>query len=239
MYKCSGIDDTVLSMASGPEAAVRTAILKRVIKPDSEKKDFDIKKRLLLAGIAGIGSAGIPLAVSQLIHKKNIVPMKYLIPLSLAAAATGYFAPEHINNIIDFHEHKDNDRLKMEEAPYLFSSQNIANKGREVSGVFENMSKQAAIFNEPVLGTIYKTLKSGLSFKKKTHIGDRLWGYGVKGAVAGAGLYGGYKGYKHLTAPRSGNDYTTFLRNNILAKNIDMSEIPEQDMRLVNELGMR
>jgi hypothetical protein len=58
------------------------------------------------------------------------------------------------------------------------------------------------------------------------------------GTVAGLGA-GGYAGYKAATAPRSRPDYTTFLRNNLIAGNIQPQELNPQDLQSVRQLGMR
>lgn len=85
-------------------------------------------------------------------------------------------------------------------------------------------------------GVILKGLRR---VPKRAPLGEKVWGAVVKGSALGGAGYGGYKLYKNLSRPRSKQDYTTFLRNNIIAGNIKPEELTSTDLESVKKLGLR
>lgn len=72
-------------------------------------------------------------------------------------------------------------------------------------------------------------------------LAHRAWGLGVKAGVGTGAFYGGRAAYRKIKSemnPRSG-EYTTFLRNNMLAGKIQPSELSLPDMESVRRLGMK
>jgi len=70
-------------------------------------------------------------------------------------------------------------------------------------------------------------------------LGERTFGLIAKG-TAGYGLYRGGKAiYNRMGPPRSGANYTTFLRNQTLAGNIQPSELNQSDLISVRRLGLK
>jgi len=250
MYKVSGVENYVKGIISGPTQGLRTEIYKKVIKPDEEKKEEGVKSRLIRAGLTGMLTGGLGYGMAALYHKR--IPMKYLIPASLSAATAAYFFPEHRNEIIDYHRHK-NDKLLKENLSKLHGSEhNIYNKSNEVIDSIKNtieMSKQSSIipFLGRAAGTVTKAgWKAGGAFAKgllpisrTAPLGSRIMGKVSKGVAIGGLGYGGYKGYQAITRPVSESNYTTFLRNNILNGNIKANEITDRDKTQINNLGMR
>ena len=57
-------------------------------------------------------------------------------------------------------------------------------------------------------------------------------------AVGGAG-YLGYKLNKGSKTPKSGRDYNTLIRNNVLAGNISKDELSLRDLQSVRKLGLK
>jgi hypothetical protein len=251
MYKISGIEDSIKSFADKPVYSLRKEIYKKVIKPGEEKKEEGVGSRLVRAGLVGLATAGTLHYLPKLLHRKSL-PLGYLIPGSLSAATAGYFFPEHRNEIIDYHQHK-NDKLLKENLDKLHGSErNIYNRSKEVSGSIKNtieMSKQSSImpFLGKAIGGVAKAgWKTGGAFargllpvSKTAPLGSRVMGKVSKGIAIGGLGYGGYKGYQAVTRPVSESNYTTFLRNNILSGNIKADEITDRDKTQINNLGMR
>lgn len=111
---------------------------------------------------------------------------------------------------------------------------------------------------EAVWGAIASgALKAGLFAARTAGKGGRLWAKGIiapvrsgtfgqrafsvgtKAGTMGAAGYGTYKLNQRANLPTSGHDYTTFLRNNILAGKISPNELSPSDMESVRGLGLR
>jgi len=87
-------------------------------------------------------------------------------------------------------------------------------------------------------GEIRKNPKTG-EIIKKAPIGALAFGTATKAVTAG-GLYAGGKAVANaIQAPRSASNYTTSLRNNVLAGNIKPNELTSTETRGVQALGMR
>jgi hypothetical protein len=254
MYKISGIEQHVDKIVSGPQKGLLREIYKKSIKPGEEKKDEPITSRLLRAGLVGLATAGTTYGISSLLHKNKDkrIPIKYLIPGALMTATAGYFFPEHRNEIIDYHQHKDDKLLKENLSKLNNSERNIYNRSNEVIDSIKNtieMSKQSSIlpFLGRAAGAVVNTagrvgsgfVKGLAPVAKTAPIGQKVRGIASKGvALTGLGI-GAYKGYQAVSRPVSEGNYTTFLRNNILSGNINANEITDRDKSQINNLGMR
>jgi len=241
MNKISFVENIVKSITSKPKYGLRKEIYKKIIKPDEEKKDYNVKERLLIAGLAGLGTTVVTSGISKLLNKKSgNIPLSLIIPFSLSAATAGYFHPELRNATIDFHKNKDKEKLKEELKNVIFSEKNTYNKGTEILNSINKtgMLKQSGLLGNTV-STIGKTVWGGLKFGGNPTGGQKVTRFITKGVALGGLGYGGYKLHSSITRPRSTSNYTTFLRNNILSGNISGNEITENEKKQINELGMR
>ena len=254
MNKLSSIEYNISNIINKPSESLRRNIYKIAIKPESEKKDYNISHRLMLAGLAGGIAAGGGIGISKALKKMNpkIFKGKIKIPAlvlsSLSSAALGYFHPDIRNAVIDYHAHKDEKRLKEDIKQYLNSEKNIRAKGNEVLETYSQnneMSKQSEWVKPVIKGignitsTIGKTIAGGFAFGGKPSIGQKVTRIAVKGTTLGGLGYGVYKGYQAVSRPQSTDNYTTFLRNNMLAGNISSNEITDREKSQINDLGMR
>jgi len=246
----SKIKDRVEDSRSNFESNISRSIAKSFAKPTDEIKDPTLKDRLIhsaLGGIAGVAIAG---------GLSGIFKSKFLTPLNLAGIASamtsGYFIPDIVNTIRE--EVKgdktpgESTRLIRElEEPSRKASRETEDIAKLYSGIFKKSSFIGGAKNivyggiKGTAGLLGKGLfpRTGIKDGVKTPFSRKILSYGVRGgALAGAG-YGGYKGIKHLNAPISGNNYTTFLRNQILAGNVNQGELSQRDLVAVRKLGMR
>jgi len=241
MYKTAISLSNIKDFYDKPKYGLRNEIYKKIIKPDDEKKDVDFKSRMIMAGLTGLSTGVAAYGISKIL-KRKLTP-GLLTAGALSSATAGYFYPDIRNKIIDYHTHKNNERLKEELKDIIHSEKNIFNKSNEVSGVInDSMSKQAGGL---IRDTLHGVSSAGKGFTKALFAGKNAKGwnqvksYAAKGVALGGLGYAGYRGYKAMKAPMSESNYTTFLRNNVLSGKISTDELPNNDLRKVNELGMR
>lgn len=220
---------------------------------NEELHDTSVKSRILPMSLGGIGMLGSMLATSHILKKMNRrpIPKKLMIGSTLASAMYGYLYPD-LNNAVIRYKHGEISRKAAEKIIKDVNStaSNVKNKTIDIANSSTwGMKKQANIGKvvSGGIGMLGKGLKtfgraawSGLKpTPKNAKLGEKIFGYTTKGfALAGVGV-GGSVAAKNITAPRSSGNYQTFLRNNILAGNINPNEVPESDAKTVNELGMR
>lgn len=86
-----------------------------------------------------------------------------------------------------------------------------------------------------------RTVRGTFGITGNPSLSQRAWGLGVKAGVGTGAFFGGRAAYRKIKRemnPRSG-EYTTFLRNNMLAGNIQQNELSLPDMESVRNLGMQ
>jgi len=203
----------------------------------------------------GIGGALFSAATSPLIQR--IINKKISIPLMLAEIATGfgtgYFTPD-ISNIIMREKKGD---ITHEDARKQIKSLeqtagNAEKRMEEITDLYSGALKKESSFAGGAAGLISKTIQgtTGLLWKginpryglikgQATPLHRKVLSYGVRGGLTAGGLYGGYKGYQAISGPRLNKNYTTLLRNNVLAGNVKPSELSQEDLISVRKLGLR
>ena len=73
---------------------------------------------------------------------------------------------------------------------------------------------------------------------KSAPVGQKIFGGATKVVGLGALGYGGYKAHEAINKPRSSQNYTTHLRNNLLAGRIRPGQLSGSELRSVKTLGM-
>lgn len=225
-----------------------------LIPKDEGFHDTSFKARIIPAAIGGLGMVGSMAIASRIlkkIHGKQIVPKKALIGAALTGTALGYFYPETHNSVIDYRRGEisrkaaENIIKNMNSRPlYVQKKYNELEKEITKESGFGNFLSRGVAGGINAAGRGVRAVgKATLSGFMPTHpgssFGEKMFGYTVKGFGIGGVGYGGMKLKQKLTAPSSNNNYTTILRNNILAGNISPNEVPSSDARFINELGMR
>ena len=232
MYKIASADQFIKGSLADPKIGLSKEIYKTFTKPGEEKKTYSTADRLLMAGLAGLTASGAGYGISRLLNKnKKTIPLALLAAPAFAAATTGFFHPELRNATIDYHGHKDDKKLKEEVKRIILRKKDIEKKAGIVGGIARGTGT--------ALSTVGRTVWNGLKFGGKPTTGQKITRFITKGTALGGLGYGAYKGYEHLAKPRSEGNYTTFLRNNILAGNISGNEVTDNEKKQIDELGMR
>ena len=217
-----------------------------ITSPDSEIKDVSKKDKLLYAAIGGLASLAATPLVSRYILKNKRLSIPLTLANTIAGAATGYIAPD-VSNII---KQEVKGKITPEKAKELIYDAELPK--RELPRKFENYFQKesslvggvAGLAKKVVTGTggaVWKGINPRYGLKKgtPTPFGRKALAFGVRGGLGAGAMYGAYKGYKSLTGPKSKRNYTTMLRNNILAGNIKPGELSQEDLISVRRLGLR
>ncbi len=231
---------------------VSHSIAKSVTSPKSEIKDPTRKSRVMHAALGALSAMALTPVFSRLNRSKKIsIPL--LLANTASLATTGYFTPD-ISNMI---KKEVRGKVSPEESKRFIRvmedpSNKMFNETKEISELYGGGFKKESSLTSGTLKLIGKTIKGGSAtigkglyprygIKKgvKTPWGRKALSFGVRGGLTAGALYGGYKGIRKLNAPRSGSNYTTFLRNQTLAGNIHPNELSQQDLISVRKLGMR
>lgn len=226
------------------------AIARPAAKPDGEIKDITFKDRMMHSALNGIAALAVTGAFSKIFKRKTSLPL-YLANAA-AGAATGYFTPD-VANIFNAEARGDIDKQEAKRLLRTLDKSSIKafDETKEVAELYGGINKKAA-FVKSVKNIAVKGAKGtgGLLWKgmfprykilegAKTPFRRKVLSFGVRGgALAGAG-YGAFKGVQQINAPRSGQNYTTFLRNQMLAGNVQPEELSQRDLISVRKLGMR
>ena len=247
------LSDKAKSIPNKMEVGFAHAVTRPIAKRESDINEATTKDRIMLSALGALTGLAATPALSRLIFKNK----KLSIPLMLANAAslatTGYFSPDIANTI----RKEVKGEITPEEAKRSISvfedpSKKVFKETKEVSELYSKGFKKQTAFAGKAFELAGRGIKRGgeLLFKGiyprygidkgvKTPFSRRMLSYGVRGGLlAGAG-YGGYKGIRHLSGPRSGQNYTTFLRNQLLAGNVQPGELSRNDLVAVRKLGMR
>lgn len=218
--------------------------LSRLVPPDADPVEATRKDKLLWAGFGSISGA-IASALVPIVFKKRIDP-RTIMGAAAAGIMAGYSAPNLANTIL---KEKRGD-VEAGTAERLFKAydkdQNKVRNKIETAFKFKKHSSLASAAT-PVVKFTGKALKGAGSsawhgitqnpFNPKAGFGEKMWGIAMKGAVG----TGAYIGANKLVKRRqlSGPNYTTMLRNNVLAGNITPTEMSQPDLVAVRRLGMR
>jgi len=236
------VDTTTAVKADGPNKA--SAALTNVMSVtggslgDRMMKDA---RPLSQSALAMMGWGSLTAGQTFLLNRLLKTPTAIALPLTAAGFATGMLIPKVVNYIgslvnRDEHDPKDSqDAIRL----YLTESRRL---GKDATGAFE---KQSALNLASILKPTYKGSKHlgkavlrGLAMTpKNAPVGEKIWGMAAKGGLIGGSYYLGTR----LGKPTYGSrrNYTTSLRNNILAQRLSLNELSEADRMAVLELGMK
>jgi len=108
--------------------------------------------------------------------------------------------------------------------------------------------------NSSIIGAFTKTVVPGafkaargvvravggglLPTPKTAPIGKKVFGLATKGVALG-GMYTGVKNTSKVIGQGSEPNYTTMLRNNVIAGNVSREELTPPDIESIQRLGMR
>jgi hypothetical protein len=223
------------------------------VTPDSKKMDTSVKGRIipsLIAGFAGLtGSYILPKTLLKINPSPAMVGA-----LTMAGLGAGYFSPDIYNATLDANRNKISKKEAIDIIKQIESRQSMVNeKSNEVGRYYDELAKSASI-----TGTLLKGGIAGVKHLTKGVIGgSRLWAQGMapvdkvapigakafglatKGVTIGGVGYGGYSAHKAFTAPKSGSNYSTMLRNNVLSGNVRVNELSPTDASQIQKLGLR
>ena len=211
------------------------SLSKKMIRPTDTVKDVTSKDRVMWAALGGLtglaGSAGIAKVISKMTNRSMKSLLPYMIGKAAIGGTIGYFSPDARNKMI-------------QESKGEISSKDLK-KSLKAYGKFD--TKMESIFDGSmdkeagVSGIALNLLRKGFTGGRKAVGGGvRLavkHPLATTAGVVGAGAYGTHKlnqRYKYRSKP----NYTTFLRNQVLAGNIQPNELTNQNFRSIRRLGM-
>ena len=209
-------------------ADIQAEFMHHLIKATAKKPmKNDLKDNLVSAAISGLTAAAVAGAFKR---KPMIAAMA-----GLGGATSGYFLPRIVNLTL---EGKHEEAKKRLSENYRDARQMMTKKANVVQTAGR------------VVGGIGKATGSALGkgilpASKGATIGQRAVGLATKGAV-GYGLYKGVKAignYAPATSNNavlsSGDNYTTSIRNYLVAGQVHPGELTPQDATDVSRLGMK
>lgn len=214
-------------------------IAEKVIKPDDEPFGETRKDKLLAAGLGAI--SGLAFSMAPLLVKRK-PRLRDMIEDTLKGSIVGITAPTLANVILKEKRGElpssavDEEYAKRREMKQDVDTIVAAYPMKKESGLLTTPLRFAAGAGKNVGGALWRGALAN-PFSKKIGVGERIWGAAVKGGA----LYGGIKGVKAVRASRqrSGTNYATLLRNNILAGNIKPHQLSQADLIAVRQLGMK
>lgn len=207
-------------------------IAKPLIKKQIESKDWDELNKKQLATLIGTVSA-VPIVVDAMRKKLNTA--SFLSALSVGVLS--YAANKGVNAMIKARREGDTEKYNR---IYKSISTDTPNFDKYAAATWANARKLAGKGVKKLFGFGTKTVSElgrGLTMPLNPtgrSIGDQALGFASKG-IAG---YGAYKGYKYIKKKNRKYDYTTHLRNNVLAGNINPNRLTQRETDSVMKLGM-
>lgn len=228
----------------------------KTIKPTDKPLSDEFADRVRWSALSSL--AGMAIAASPLLFKKKFKDVK--IPIAafgLGGVPLGWNLPRVHNKYLDYIKGETTktdaqeayNKLVEEETdirkrtPVLFKKASLlSGAGFVGKKLLSGASAAAGGTRKFVWQGLKGTPKSvtSLSGSRRTLLGGaHTWG--VRGGVGVLGAAGLVKGVGTYRSRRrlSGNNYTTFLRNNILAGNIQPQQLSQQDLMSVRQIGMR
>jgi hypothetical protein len=244
----SSLKDKIVDNMRGLEAKQDLYVLDKLVS----KNETPMKSRVLPAAVSSLSALAAGAAISKYITK---LPKTAIAGGVLASGVLGYLSPEIHSAVLRY----KNQEIPREAAEKILKNINSTSahafkkttetiddisKNASLTGVAGKMIARGAIkAGKAIVGGSKTTGRALLSGLKKTPagapVGERIFGFATKGLAIGAGTTAAASIAKEVVAPESKSNYTTFLRNNILAGNIHPKEVPLSDAKKVNELGMR
>ena len=222
---------------------------KKIIKPDTPMANESFRNRALLAGIGSISGAGASLALKQIPRYSKFFTPQKIVALGIAGGVAGFASPSIVNRIKkQMQEGKKNKagEIAFQHANDLLNYKKIvedsANKhfGIQKHAFIGAAARRVGSMALGAGGFLGSTWMRGMAgAPKSSGFATKALSTGIRLGTAGAIGYGAYRGYKALSAPRSGANYTTYLRNQMLAGNIKSDEVPVEDLEQVRKLGLR
>jgi len=203
---------------------------------DENKVKFLSNPKIMAALGATASLAGASLAGLIKIKGKSLFPLPYKIGAGVLGGIAGYKIPA----LTKKYQGLDQEQIKNLNREYLKGTSNITDKYLKLQApvtALYDLSKTSS------LGSI--AMGAGKAIRRLSGMawGNKYIRRPVKigaGAVGTLGAYQGYQRYaKPHMGPRSGDNYNTMLRNNILAGNINQEELSQEDAINVRQLGMR
>lgn len=183
----------------------------------------------LAAGLMGGVGVGMTVGGSKLFRRKigtrNV----------LLGALAGVMSPIIHNRVVRLNDiaAARNEDVSMDKLRSVFDTSRHVKTAGLGSGADRIAAKAA--------NAVFKTAKAAASgllpTKANAKLGEKVVGYAAKGAAIGtAGYFGAKKIFKG--GQKSKNDYTTYLRNGLVAGTIKPNEISPLDLAKVKEMGM-
>ena len=220
----------------------------RKLDDGKEIKEVTSKDKLIWSALGGLMGLAISGGVSKVLKYNKATSIPMMMGMTGLGIGAGYSASDFENTvkkhnvglISDEDAKKEVLRLK-HPGDYTYNS--LSDLG---STFVSPMNKEAGIIGS-TLGFIGKaSVKVPFKFGQglfnrgaTTKWGQKALTYSSRGVAAGGMIYGGYKGIQALKEQRSGSDYTTHLRNNLLKGSIKPENLGQQDLIAVRKLGMK
>ena len=238
-----------------PDSVKREAqynFLSKVVKPDKKEVSDTMKDKVMWAALGAMGALATNSIIPRLLKKP--LSATQVLATTAAGGTAGYLAPKFHNIVLreqqgklpagsGKRQMKENDE-KIKEVKEKIVARFGTKKEAAFLGTVARTATQA--ISKGVSGGA-KAIGSGLLPTKKTYrgggvwkkpLGARIWGYTVKGGL-GLGALVGSKSLYDRTRIRSGANYATLLRNNLLAGNIKPEELSQSDLAAVSKIGMQ
>lgn len=246
----------------GIKENIELDIAGKTIKPTDRPLSDEFADRVRWSALSSL--VGMAIAASPMLFKKKFKDVK--IPITafgLGGVPLGWNLPRVHNKYLDYIKgettkkdaQKAYNKLVEEEtdirkrAPVLFKKTAFLSTATRLGGAATGKIFRGAATAAKGTGKFVgqglmpiKKINTGLVTKKK------LWGrrgmlhaYSVRGGLGIAGVAGAIGGTRAFQSKRklSGQDYTTFLRNNILAGNIKPEQLSQHELVAVRMMGMR
>jgi len=236
------IDDKLL----GLEAKIPLAITPKI---NPEPMPDDTKSRIRYAALGALTALAASGVVAPLISRGRI---KFGKPQIAAITIGTGLATSSIPEIHQAALDRQKGIISNEEAVAIYKEMNDSQKylDKYISKHMDKTAASKSLFSAGLKGTSKFLGRTGRKlggeyFRSLTQLpwkgglGERTFGLATKG-LTGYGLYQGAKGlHRRYGGPVSGANYTTFLRNQILAGNVKPSELSQSDLMSVRRLGLK
>jgi hypothetical protein len=248
--------DKIKSLMQDPAEAISEDVISRVAKPTGDivssamssaserllKNSKPLSRGILPSAAWGTLAAG----EAALLGRMMGLSKRTIIPAAAASFAMGTVIPAAINGIRDNINSDEYDKEKVKDIFKSFMSgpsqiqeklEGLMTKKSALTPIVVKSTKKI-LAGGGVLGKSY--LKGLRKTPKNAPLGEKVFGGVAKGTAMYGAYVGGSKLYKGLKDKKgSKRDYTTFLRNNMLAQNIRPSELSQVDHDAVIALGMK